>query len=391
MHTMTVLPRRSRLGVWLLTTLILGACSSPAAPAKPAAPTTAPAAPPTAAPQAAPAQPTAAAAAGPAQKAPAQSLGKVTIALPSLSLSFSPVVVADKMGFFKQQGLDVELVQAGSGSKAAAAVIGNSAEIGASDFGDMVGAVEKGQDVRIFAGFTVRPTNGLVVKKEVADRLGINSAMPIEQRVQALKGLKLAISTPGSGTDNTQRYILRNYGLDPERDVEILTTGSVVNALATFAKGAADGTTLSSPSTEQAVLRNGAVYVVKTSDGEIPAFKDQAQQGFWSTGKWLDANPEKATAATAAIWQALEYIRTNPVEAGKVVRDEAWAETEQDVFDEAWKTVMTAYADTPALTQARVESLIQWSSGIEGHPATVKWDALATNKFADQAKTKLGR
>ena len=54
---------------------------------------------------------------------------------------------------------------------------------------------------------------------------------------QALKGLKISVSTPGSGTDAVLRFLLTKYGLNPDRDVQILTTGSVVNSQAAYAQG----------------------------------------------------------------------------------------------------------------------------------------------------------
>src|SRR5579859_3296807 len=100
------------------------AVSSPAS-AKPAASSAAPS---TAAPASAKPAASGAAAAKPQTK--------LTIAAPSATLTLSPTLIADKKGFFAEQGLAVELVYAGSGSKAAAAVVGGSAQVGASDLGD---------------------------------------------------------------------------------------------------------------------------------------------------------------------------------------------------------------------------------------------------------------
>jgi NitT/TauT family transport system substrate-binding protein len=366
------------------------ACSAPAAPAptQPAASGAAKVAEPTAAPAAAePAAKSADAAAKPA----APSLGQVVVAIPSQSLGFSPVIIADKKGFFKESGLDVEIVNAGSGSKAAAAVIGNSAQLGATDLADVVGAVEKGQDLKTIASFTTRPTTGLVIRRSVAERLGINDSMPAADRIKALKGLKLAISTPGSGTDTMLRYLLAAHGVDPERDVEILTTGSVVNSLAAYAQGVADGASLSSPSTETALLQNDAVPVIMTGNGEVEALRNQLQTGMWGSGKWLDANPEKATAATRAIWKSLNYIRTNEQEAAELVRREAWAETDPKVFEAAWKNQMQAFADDPAITDERAISLTNYLGTIEKREVKVTAQLLSNNKFVELVRPEMGR
>jgi NitT/TauT family transport system substrate-binding protein len=319
------------------------------------------------------------------------SLGQLVVAIPSQSLGFSPVIIADKKGFFKESGLDVEIVNAGSGSKAAAAVVGNSAQLGATDLADVVSAVEKGQDLKTIASFTTRPTTGVVVRRSVAERLGINDSMPAADRIRALKGLKLAISTPGSGTDTMLRYLLAAHGVDPERDVEILTTGSVVNSLAAYAQGVADGASLSSPSTETALLQNDAVPVILTGNGEVPALRDQLQTGMWGTGKWLDANPDKAAAATKAIWKSLNFIRTNEQEASELIRREAWAETDPKVFELAWKNQMQAFTDDPAITDERALSLTNYIGTIEKREVKVTAQLLSTNRFVEMVRPEMAR
>ena len=320
-----------------------------------------------------------------------KSLGKVTIAQPSQSLSFSPVLIADKKGFFKDAGLDVEIVNAGSGSKAAAAVIGGSAQVGASDLGDMVGAAEKGQDVKIFAGLVSRPTVAIVLRKSVADRLGITDQTPVEQRIRALKGLKMSISTPGSGTDVMLRYLLSAYGVDPERDLEILTTGSVVNSLAAYAQGAADGASLSSPSTETAVLQNDAVFLVRPALGEVPALKDQLQTGIWANGKWLNDNPDMATALMVSIWRAMDYMRQNPAAAADLVHQEAWKDTDQKVFDLAWQDNLPTVPETPAVSTDALKGLIAYIGVTEKRAVNITPEALSTNAVFERAKAQMAR
>src|SRR5207237_3697865 len=111
---------------------------------------------------------------------PAKPQAKLIIAAPSATLTLSPTLIADKKGFFAEQGLSVEIVYAGSGSKAAAAVVGGSAQIGASDLGDLLGAVEGGQDIRVFAAIGVEPVYVAVLHRPVAEKLALSEKMPIE-------------------------------------------------------------------------------------------------------------------------------------------------------------------------------------------------------------------
>lgn len=375
----------------LLVTACTPAAPPPATAAPAAKPTLAPAAP-TAVPTAAPAaKPTAATQATAAAQPTPKSLGKITISEPSASLGFSPMLVAEKTGLFKEQGLDDEIVYAGSGSKATAAVIGRSADIGATSLGDIIGAIDEGQDIKIFAGLVTRPTGAIIISKDVASRLGIDANTPIEQKVQAFKGLKFAVSTPGSGTDTQLRYVLTLYGLDTERDVEILTTGSVAASLATFAQGKADGASLSAPSAEEAVVKNDGVMIVNLAAGDVPSLGEQVDTGVWATTDWLKSNPDKAVAIVAAVWKALDYSHKSNAEAGELVRNEAWADTDKDVFDLAWQRYTPAMATSPELPLAGIQSLLQYREVTEGKKASFSADQAFTNEYVEKAKTLLGK
>jgi len=320
---------------------------------------------------------------------PAASAVKVTIAQSSNSLAFSPVLLADKHGFFQERGIQADVVLAGSGSKATAAVVGGSAQVGSTALGDMVAAVEKGQDIRIFGATLVSPGGAVVLKKSIAQKLNVTDSTPIDQRVKALKGLKVSISTPGSATDTNLRYVLSTYGLDPERDVTILNTGSVENSVAAFAQGAADGASLTSPAVEQAILQNDGIALVNFQ--EVPELKGQLSIGLWSSGKWLDANKATATNVVAAVWKAMDYMHQSPQESGDVVRKAAWESLDQKVFDLAWKDELAALPATPAVTPEGLQSQIDFVGASDKRKVNVTPDQLGTNAIVDAAKQQLGK
>jgi NitT/TauT family transport system substrate-binding protein len=371
--------------------LLLASCGGAAAPS---ATPSSPAAPASAAP---------ASAAGPASAKPASAKpaasgaaaakpqAKLTIAAPSTTLTLSPTLIADKKGFFAEQGLNVELVYAGSGSKAAAAVVGGSAQVGASDLGDLLGAVEGGQDIRVFAAIGVEPVYVTVLRRNVAEKLNLGEKMPIEQRMKAVKGLKFAISTPGSGTDSMLHYLLSLGGLDPERDVQILTTGAVVNSYAAAAQGSADGASLSPPTGEQALVKDNMFPLMNTAAGDLPQLNGQLQNGLWATGKWLDSNPQLAAAATAAMWKTYDYIKQNPQEAAELVHKEAWESTEQRVYDLAWKDATPSFPTTPAVSMAGLQKLLEFTKVTQKKDFKITPEKAIDPKPVEAAKTLLGR
>jgi NitT/TauT family transport system substrate-binding protein len=323
-----------------------------------------------------------------------KSLGKITISQPSNSFGFSPVIIADKKGLFKDAGLQAEIVLGGSGSKAAAAVIGGSAEIGSSSLSDPIGAIEKGQNLQVFAVNTLGAGSIIVLRKTVADRLKIDANTPIQQRIQALKGLKFSVSTPGSGTDALLRYVLSKYGLNPERDVQILTTGSVVDAQATFAQGAADGASLSSPNAEQAAIQNGGIILLNPRASNLPelaAANNQAGGGLWASGDWLDKHPDQATAAVVAVWKALDYIHANDADASETIRVAAWKDLDPTVYKTAWQDAVPTFPKTPTVDPAGLKALLDYSGQTDKAAAKLTPDQVGTNKIFLLAQKQLGR
>jgi len=378
--------RTSRLfpsATLMLASLLISCGSAPAAAPSSQAATASSAAPSSAAASSSSASASPASAAG-VSSSVAKPLVKVTIAQPSNSLGFSPVLIAQQKGFFHDEGIQANIVLAGSGSKTAAAVIGGSAQIGSSALGDVLGAVEQGQDILTFAGTVVGVDGALVVRRSVADKIGITQNTPLDQRVKALKGLKLAISTPGSGTDTELRYVLGANGLKPEQDVQILTTGSVVNSEAAYAKGAADGASLSSPNAQQALLNNDGVAAVDYT--EVPAFKSQLSIGLWATSKWLDANSDTAARVTAAVWKALDYIHSNPKDAGNVVHSAAWSKLDPKVFDAAWSSEVKLVPATPDVRPGGLKALIDYVATSTNKKVNVTPNQLGTEKIVTIAK-----
>jgi ABC-type nitrate/sulfonate/bicarbonate transport system substrate-binding protein len=187
------------------------------------------------------------------------------------------------------------------------------------------------------------------------------------------------------------RYVLSLYGLDTERDVEIITTGSVEASLAAYAQGKADAASLSAPSAEVAVIKNDGVMIVNLAAGDVPSLSSQVDSGVWATGAWLRENPDKAAAVTAAIWQALDYAHKSSPEAGELVRKEAWSDTDKAVFDLAWQRVTPAMATTPELSLPMVQSLLQYREVTEHKKASFPADQAFTNEYFQQAKTILGK
>ncbi len=141
------------------------------------------------------------------RRARAADLTPVTIVQSTISFNFVPIYIAQTAGYFKQEGIDLSVVLAGGGPKAMTALIGGGGQFSASVLFDGMMAHRRGlTDVRALATLSLFQ-NPMAVLNTVAKERGITLDMPLKQRLEAMKGLRIGITTPGATSDMFMRYI----------------------------------------------------------------------------------------------------------------------------------------------------------------------------------------
>ena len=121
-------------------------------------------------------------------------------------LYYLPLTIAESLGYFKTEGLDVTIADFAGGSRALQAMIGGSAEVVSGAFEHTINMQIKGQRLRAFALQGRAPQ---IV-------LGINpKTMPNFKNVAELKGKKLGVTAPGSSTNVLANFVLGKAGLKP--------------------------------------------------------------------------------------------------------------------------------------------------------------------------------
>jgi len=149
----------------------------------------------------------------------------VNLAAPAASLSQIPFYVAQERGFFRDEGLDVNLIVMG-------APVANLALIGQNvDFSSVptaaLSAMLRGAPLRVIFNAFYRPLVWLYSKAEI-------------RSVRDLKGKRVGVAGIGSGPDHLLRELLRQNGLDPGRDVTILGLGIQSNLYTALSTGNID-------------------------------------------------------------------------------------------------------------------------------------------------------
>lgn len=194
-------------------------------------------------------------------------LQDVTMAMPSVSLSYAMAYIADATGLWEKHGLRVKMVII-NGVGATNATIAGSADFSHGSGASLTRAVARGQKLIAIVGVLDRASIDIVLRKTVADAAGFDPKATLEKRAQVLRGHMIAIAGVNSIDQVYLNLVARRGGYDP--DAIPLAIMAADNALAAFASGQIDGVAISPPTPQRLVLDGTATTIASGFDGDPP-------------------------------------------------------------------------------------------------------------------------
>ncbi|MPZ82388.1 MAG: hypothetical protein GEV28_19105 [Actinophytocola sp.] len=309
-------------------------------------------------------------------------LTQVTVtSLPSAFLA--SMYVAEKQGIFEDEGLDVEIVELQSGVDGVSALVSGSAQFADMGFDDLATLAEEGEDSLVMTHNLVsRVTFTLVMNPDVAREKGVTRESPIEERYAALEGLKLGVTSPGAASDKYMRYYLREAGLDPERDAEIIAIGDGASLLAAMETGQIDAYQLSPPTPYVAEAEGFGTVLIDGPAGDVPLFADYVYTGWATNRAWAEDNPEAAKAFSRALNTAMEQVAADPAAASEEIVDRM-SDDDVEIIQQTLDAMMPALSRDGCFDPEAVRATLETMHEIEltaeaGDPAE---DALWTNAY----------
>jgi len=309
---------------------------------------------------------------------------KVTIAVGGKNLLYYlPLTIAEQLGYFKAEGLDVIIVDFAGGARALQAVVGGSADVVSGAFEHTVNMQFKGQPMR---AFVLQGRAPMIV-------LGVNpKTMPNYKTVADLKGKKIGVTAPGSSTNVMVNFILAKAGLKPS-DVSIVGVGAGNGAVAAMRAGQVDAMSNLDP-VITLLARSGDLKIV--SDTRIVAESDKVFGGPMPAGclyapqPFIDKNPNTAQALTNAMVRANKWIQAaGPSEVIKTV-PESYLLGDRAVYIDAFLAAKGALSPDGMIPTAGPETAFRALASIDPELAKAKLDlnAVYTNDFVKKANAK---
>ncbi len=224
-------------------------------------------------------------------------LKKIRVAEVAHSVFYAPQYVADKLGYFKEEGLDVEIILANGADNVMSAVLSGDVQIGFSGTEATIYVYNGGEKdyVMTFAGLTQKDGSFLVSRKKY-DNFTLND----------LKGKKVLGGRIGGMPEMTFEWALRQNGIDPKKDLDIDTSVAFAAMEGAFIGGNGDFVTLFEPNATE-VEKQGFGYVVAgigELGGIVPYTSYSARKSY------INNNKDTIEAFNRAIQKGLDYIHT---------------------------------------------------------------------------------
>ena len=216
-------------------------------------------------------------------------------------LYYLPLTIAERKGFFKEQGLDVEIQDFSGGARSLQALVGGSVDVVTGAYEHTIRMQAKGQDIRAVIELGRFPAIAVAVKK---DRKWNTPA--------DFKGMKIGVTAPGSSTNMLMNFVMARAGLSPS-DASYIGIGSAQSALAAMQKGEIDAVSHLEP-VLSFLERAGEVRVVidtRTEEGTRALFGGSNPAAVLYVKKsFIDQNPHTMQALTNVFYKTLQWLKT---------------------------------------------------------------------------------
>lgn len=315
--------KRRTPGRWLVAALlalavVAAGCGGSQPAAKPAAPAPAAKAPEAQAKPAAaaPAPAPAAAAQAPAKKGPPV---KIRLAQSFPVLDFAPVYLARGLKYFEDENIDLEWALISSGPNTLAALMKGEVQFAAMSGNDplLAQANNMGDTVAI-AGIATSLSMSIAAHQDWVKSKGLSKTSPLEQRVKALKGVDFGVSGPGQAPHLYAAYIMKTFGMDPEKDANFVGVGGGPTRRAALQQKKVVAFMGGMPDAEQTEFDGyGMVYI--SAVGEVPIFKTFAYETLTVMRDYATKNPEITRSVARAIARANTFLVEKPAESKKIL------------------------------------------------------------------------
>ena len=254
--------------------------------------------------------------------APALGEESIKFALPGNSMGYLPLFVAVHRGFFKDEGLDIELPRLIPAMAQNALLAGEVQYHGLADSGLRLAA--RGLPIKAIFYGADRPMYYLVAQKEI-------------RSVPELRGKRIGVSQFGGTSDLSARLALKHFGVEPEKDALLIQIGAEGTRMAALRAGSVSAIIVPVPAV--AILKREGFNEVSFV-GDVVEF---ASNGYSTTDQRIKEHPQEVKKVVRALYRGLRYAKENPAGTIGVIQKE-W-KVDSEIAKGSYQAIVKALND----------------------------------------------
>ena len=300
------------------------------------------------------------------------------------SFYYLPLTIAERLGYFQDEGLNLKISDFAGGAVALRAVVGGSADIVSGAYEHTISLQSKKQFFQAFVAQGRLP--------QIAFGVAASKAAGVKS-LKDLKGLKVGVSAPGSSTHNLVKQLLTMGGLDPNKDVSVIGVGLGATAINALKSGQVDAISNTDPVITR-LEQDHAIKVIadtRTLKGTEAVWGAPLPAGVLHAPiEFVRKNPNTAQALANAIVRADKWIaKATATDVAKVV-PESYLLGDRALYmfsyDKVKEAISTDGLIPDAGAKATVRALAAFDPAVK--PGEIELGKTYTNEFAKKANLK---
>jgi NitT/TauT family transport system substrate-binding protein len=299
----------------------------------------------------------------PAQEKPE----KARVAVATSSMAFLVPFIAKDRGFYLKQGAEVELIQMRPNIAVAALLSGDIDYI--ELIGSAIRSAARGLPIRAISTSIKSPFFSIIAQNKF-------------KSVKDLKGATIGIASIGGTNHISTRLTLKEFGLDPEKDVKLIAIGDEKLIYDAFKIGRTDAVVLAPPYSIQ-LKREGFPILANTAQYVTIPFS-----GLGTTLDRIKSNRAQIKKLLKAEIEALRYLRDNPAGTVEVIRKRF--SMDDKTAQESYDVVVDAFSRDGRVPLDGVDILLQIEKDQKLIPTTVTPKMVVDASLVEEALKELG-
>ena len=217
---------------------------------------------------------------------------------------YLPLTISEQLGFFRAEGLDIQISDFAGGARALQAVVEGSADVCSGAYEHTINLQSKNQ---MFQAFVLQGR-----APQIAFGVSVRN-MPDYKSIADLRGKKIGVSAPGSSTNMMASLVLSRGGLKAG-DVSFVGVGTAAGALLALRSGQIDAISNTDPVMTM-LEQKGEVKIIsdtRTLKGTLEVFGGTMPAAcLYAPMEFVQKNPHTCQAMTNAIVRGLKWLQTS--------------------------------------------------------------------------------